>query len=126
MKKNGLRKDIKLEPYDISTMYAYAPPSGGGAQVPSHYAQSPTYLPAVHHHHHHSPHPVAGPSSGLPSTSSISSIGAAVAGGIATMVAPAQHIHHQHDLANIGNHGAAMHHMEPHITELTAQSKRRR
>lgn len=97
-----LIKSVKLEPYDVTTMYAYAQ---GGSQGPPHYASPPTYHMSPHHHHQ------------LAASMPLATSGLGTAAGMPTVDQTAQHmtVHH-----------TGLHHLEPQLTELTAQSKRRR
>lgn len=100
-------KSIKLEPYDVTTMYAYA--QGGSHQVgPPHYASPPTYHMSPHMTSHHQL------AASMPLATSL--------GAAAGMPTVEQH-HLQNDHMS---HHTPMHHMEPQLTELASQSKRRR
>lgn len=100
-------KSIKLEPYDVTTMYAYA--QGGSHQVgPPHYASPPTYHMSPHMTSHHQL------AASMPLATSLGA-----AAGMPTV--------EQHHLQNEHmSHHTPMHHMEPQLTELASQSKRRR
>lgn len=87
-------------------MYAYAQ---GGSQGPPHYASPPTY--------HMSPHHQLAASMPLAST-----LGAAA--GMPTV--DQQHHLQTHQHMSGGGHHVSLHHLEPQLTELTSQSKRRR
>lgn len=100
-------KSIKLEPYDVTTMYAYA--QGGSHQVgPPHYASPPTYHMSPHMTSHHQL------AASMPLATSL--------GAAAGMPTVEQH-HLQNDHMS---HHTPMHHMEPQLTELASQTKRRR
>lgn len=101
----AFKKKFKLEPYDVSTMYAYAQ---AGAN-PHHYGPTPpTYLTP----HHQLPGGASVDPSGL--NSSLTTLG----GGMAAAMSQ----HH----ASV--HMGSLHHLPDatQLTELTAQSKRRR
>lgn len=88
-------------------MYAYA--QGGSHQVgPPHYASPPTYHMSPHMTSHHQL------AASMPLATSL--------GAAAGMPTVDQH-HLQNDHMS---HHTPMHHMEPQLTELASQSKRRR
>lgn len=114
-------KSIKLEPYDITTMYAYA--QGGPHQGPPHYAPPPpppppppTYHIPSHHHHHQF------------TAASMSPLTASLSGtppGVLPLAVDQHHMQNQH-MTNVTHH-TGLHHLEPQqLTELSPQSKRRR
>lgn len=98
-------KSIKLEPYDVTTMYAYA--QGGSHQVvgPPHYASPPSYHMSPHMTTHHQL------AASMPLATSL---------GAASAV-DQHHLQNEHMALH-----APMHHMEPQLTELATQTKRRR
>lgn len=84
-------------------MYAYAQ---GGSQGPPHYASPPSYHMSPHHHHHQ-----------LAASMPLATSGLGAAVGMPTVEQTTQHM---------TSHHTGLHSLEPQLTELPAQSKRRR